>query len=196
VARVVDGEPSTAAANLRTLTRPAVLDRAADTLLNYSIDAVAYASTTSAYVIGRRNGDGDPARVARRRTGGRTLQVVVALRVLAVERIALIGAPWFEPELNDLGAAYFRSQGFDVVSSRSAALSQDPAEIEPSMVLDWATRHVPDSTEAVFIGGNGFRAAAAIGSLERAIARPGARIESGTPLGRHRGNPRHPPDSR
>jgi maleate isomerase len=52
VARVVDGEPSTAAANLRTLTRPAVLDRAADTLLNYSIDAVAYASTTSAYVIG------------------------------------------------------------------------------------------------------------------------------------------------
>jgi maleate isomerase len=97
---------------------------------------------------------------------------VLALRELGVERIGLIGAPWFEPELNELGAAYFRSQGFDVVSSRSAALSQDPARIEPAAVLDWATRHVPDNAEAIFIGGNGFRAAGAIGALERAIERP------------------------
>jgi maleate isomerase len=165
----------TAAPSLRTLTRAAVLDQASDTLRNHAIEAVAYASTTSAYVIGFEAETAMTARLASRvavPVVSTCRSAVLALRVLAVERVALIGAPWFEPELNDLGAAYFRSQGFDVVFSRSAGLSQDPAEIEPGMVLDWATRHVPDSAEAVFIGGNGFRAAAAIGSLERAIARP------------------------
>jgi maleate isomerase len=175
VARVVESDPPTTAPVLRALTAPAVLDRAADTLLNDSIDAVAYASTTSAYVIGFDAETAMVARLASRlalpvvATCG---SAVLALRLLGVDRIALIGAPWFEPELNELGVAYFGSQGFDVVSSRSAALSQDPAQIEPVAVLDWASRHVPDDAEAIFIGGNGFRAAAAIGALEQAIGRP------------------------
>ena len=36
---------------------------------------------------------------------------VQALRHLDVERVALIGAPWFAPEYNELGAAYFAGQG-------------------------------------------------------------------------------------
>jgi maleate isomerase len=97
---------------------------------------------------------------------------VRALRVLDVERVALIGAPWFEPEFNELGAEYFRSQGFDVVSSTSADLSQDPSRIEPAAVHEWTRRHVGDDAEAVFIGGNGFRAAGAIEGLEAALGRP------------------------
>ena len=34
------------------------------------------------------------------------------------------------------------------------------------------SRHVDDGAEAVFIGGNGFRAAAAIAAMEAAIDRP------------------------
>jgi hypothetical protein len=41
VARVVDGDPPTAATSWRTLTGRAVFDQAADALLKHSIDAVA-----------------------------------------------------------------------------------------------------------------------------------------------------------
>jgi len=75
-------------------------------------------------------------------------------------------------EFNELGAAYFAGQGFDVVSSASAGLSQDPRAVEPAAVFEWASRHVADAAQAVFIGGNGFRAAGAIEALETAIGRP------------------------
>jgi maleate isomerase len=38
-------------------------------------------------------------------------------------------------------------------------------------VIDWVSRHVSDEAEAVFIGGNGFRAAQAIDTLERRLGR-------------------------
>jgi hypothetical protein len=82
------------------------------------------------------------------------------------------GAPWFDSELNELGAAYFRSQGFDIVSSASAELSRDPRRIEPAPVYAWTARHVGEETEGVFIGGNWFRAAQVIEQLEAAIGRP------------------------
>ena len=94
------------------------------------------------------------------------------LRVLGVERIALVDPPWFDAELNELGAAYFRGQGFDVVSSASADLSQDPRQIDAASVFEWASRNVVDEMEAVFMAGNGFRAAAAIAPLEAALGRP------------------------
>jgi maleate isomerase len=175
VARIGEGDPPTTAAALRTSTSPAALGRAAGALLDESIDAVAYASTTSAFAIGF---DAETAIVSALASRlalpvvSTCESAVLALRDLRVERIALVGAPWFEPELNELGATYFRSQGFDVVSSRSAALPQDPARIEPTAVLEWVTRHVPDTAETIFIGGNGFRAAAAIGAMEHAIGRP------------------------
>ena len=48
----------------------------------------------------------------------------------------------------------------------------DPDRIDPAAVCAWASRHVPDDAEAVFIGGNGFRVARAIEPLEAAIGRP------------------------
>ena len=97
---------------------------------------------------------------------------MLALRVLGAERVALVHPPWFDAEATELGAAYFRETGFDIVSSASAELSEDPACIEAAAVYDWTSRHVPDAAEAVFIGGNGFRAAGAIGALEAALDRP------------------------
>jgi maleate isomerase len=54
----------------------------------------------------------------------------------------------------------------------SADLSQDPRQIDADSVFEWTTQHVPDDVEAVFIGGNGFRAAGAIAPLEDALGRP------------------------
>jgi maleate isomerase len=151
-----------------------VIDGAAEVLATDS-DVVAYASTTSAYVLGFEE---ETAMVSRLSAlldlpvAATCASAVLALRVLHVERLALVGAPWFDSELNELGAAYFRSQGFDVVSAASAELSHDPRRIDPAAVLAWTSQHVGDDADGVFIGGNGFRAARAIEQLETAIGRP------------------------
>lgn len=162
-------------AELAALAAAPFPDRAAGQLLTGPVDVIGYASTTSAYAIGF---DAEMALVSRlsRLTGlavaATCASAVHALRVLHAERVALVGAPWFSPEWNELGAAYFASQDFDVVSSDSAELSQDPHAIEPAAVCEWVSRHVADTAQAVFIGGNGFRAAGAIQALEAAIERP------------------------
>jgi len=162
-------------AELGPLTTAPLLDRAAGQLVTGPVDVIGYASTTSAYTIGF---DAETAMVARlseltgRPVAATCASAVRALCVLQVERVALVGAPWFDPQFNDLGAAYFASQGFDVVSSVSAGLSHDPRAVEAAAVCEWVSRHLADSAEAVFIGGNGFRAATAIDALETAIGRP------------------------
>jgi maleate isomerase len=162
-------------AELGPLTTAPALDRAAGRLLTGPADVIGYASTTSAYTIGF---DAEMAMVLRlsqltgRPVAATCASAVHALRVLQVDRVALIGAPWFAPEFNELGTAYFGSQGFGVVSSASAGVSQDPSAVSPAAVCAWTSRHVPDAAQAVFIGGNGFRAASAIEALEAAIGRP------------------------
>jgi maleate isomerase len=162
-------------AELGPLTTAPLLDRAARQLVTGPVDVIGYASTTSAYTIGF---DAEMAMVARlsQLTGcpvaATCASAVRALRVLQVERVALVGAPWFDLQFNELGAAYFASQGFDVVSSVSAGLTQDPDAVEAAAVCEWISRHLADAAEAVFVGGNGFRAAGAIEALETAIDRP------------------------
>jgi maleate isomerase len=179
VARVAadgpDSGPPTTARGLRAMTLAPVLDPAAASLGTSSLDAVGYASTTSAYAIGF---DAEAALISRLSAllsapvASTCESAVRGLQALGVERVALIGAPWFEPELNELGTAYFRGRGFDVVSSASVGLRQDPDRVEPEAISDWTSRQVPDEAEAVFIGGNGFRAAGAIDRLERELGRP------------------------
>ena len=169
-----DGGGPVSPAELGPLTTAPWLDRAAGQLVTGPVDVIGYASTTSAYTIGF---DAERAMVSRlsQLTGclvaATCASAVRALRVLQVERVALVGAPWFAPQFNELGAAYFASQGFDVVSSTSAGLSQDPGAVEAAAVCEWISQHVADAAEAVFVGGNGFRAAGAIEALETAIGR-------------------------
>jgi maleate isomerase len=159
---------------LAALTKSQTLDDAARTLATNPIDVVAYASTTSGYAIGF---EAETAMVARlsQLTGlpaaATCTSAVHALHALGIERIALIGAPWFDPEHNELGAAYFTAQGFQVVSSRSADLPQDPRTIDPGGVAERVLHHVEDSAEAVFIGGNGFRATQAVHTIEARLGR-------------------------
>lgn len=169
------GAIPTTLSGLRALTAPPFLDAAADMLGRCSVDVIGYASTSSAYAIGF---DAEAAVVSRlsQQVGipvvATCASAVLALHLLDVERIALVDPPWFDPELNELGAAYFQSQGFDVLSSTSADLSRDPRRIEAAAVFEWTSRHLSEDAEAVFIGGNGFRAAGAVAQLEAAIGRP------------------------
>jgi maleate isomerase len=151
------------------------LDQAAERLAAGGIDALGYASTSYAYAAGFADESAMVSRLSRRAgvpVAATCASAVLALRTLDIARLALVHPPWFDDALNDLGAAYFQSQGVHVVSSASADLSGDPGQIEAADVCEWTSRHVADDAEAVFIGGNGFRAAGAIEPLETAIQRP------------------------
>jgi maleate isomerase len=176
-----DGEPGRigssppSSTDLSEVAAPPHLDRATRKLVAEGLDVIAYASTTAAYAIGY---DAEAAMISRlSQTFGvpvasTCVSAVLALRTLRVDRVALVGAPWFDPEFNALGAAYFRDRGFDVVSSTSADLPQDPRRIEPTSIYEWTSTHVGDDADAIFIGGNGFRAAGAIARLEDTLGRP------------------------
>ena len=98
--------------------------------------------------------------------------IVAALAVLGPQRVALFDPPWFDAELNALGAAYYTAAGFDVVSFMRCALPSDQAAIEPTALFEFVRRHVPAQAEAVVFGGNGFRVAGVIDALERELTRP------------------------
>jgi maleate isomerase len=164
------GSPS----DLRASTAPSAIALAASTFGSQGIDAVAHASTTAGYVLGRRaeaelverlsDACGVPAVAS-------CAAAVAALRAHAVERVQLVHPPWFAHELDDLGAACFREQGLDVVVSKAADLPNDPAHVQPSQVVAWVEQHLDDRADAVFLAGNGFRAAGAIDELERRTGR-------------------------
>jgi maleate isomerase len=74
--------------------------------------------------------------------------------------------------MDQQGARYFQSQGFEVVRNGPAGLPSDQQAIRPSQLYEWVRAHTPKSADAVFIGGNGFRAIGVIKALEEDLARP------------------------
>jgi maleate isomerase len=161
---------------VQAFTDPPHVDDAAELLAAAPLHAIGFAFTSSSYVCGAA-ADED----LRKRLEGRTrgtpvaitgLSALLALRALGVARLALIDPPWFSPDLNAMGAEYFRSQGLAVVHHAPAGLPSDQRAVHPGHLYEWARAHVPTEAEAVFIGGNGFRAVGVIQALEEDLARP------------------------
>jgi maleate isomerase len=160
----------------RAFAEPPHVDAAAALLAAIPLQVVAYAFTSSSYVLGA---DADTALKVRleERTGGipvvvTTSAACLALRAVGARRMALIHPPWFSAELDRRGAEYFRGQSFEVVHHGSAPFRGDFGEVHPAQIYEWARRVVPASAEAVFIGGNGLRAVGAIEALEEDLGRP------------------------
>jgi maleate isomerase len=166
---------SSAAAHLRTLATPSALHQAVAQLRQASVDVIAYASTTSGYAIGHAaevDLTGHLSQMAGVPVVSSALAGTQALKALDVHRVALIHPPWFEEAFTDLAAAYFRDQGIETVILTATPLPKDPERVRPGHVIDWVSRHVDPSTEAIFIAGNGFRAARAIEEIERRTGQP------------------------
>ena len=156
-------------AELRASTELAAIDRAARSSRGTTLAVVAHASTTSGYVIGYRDEAATVERM-RQRFGvpavASCAAVVAALRTHRLEQVQLVHPPWFDDEFDELGKAYFRSQGLHAVVTKAVDLPSDPARVQPQHVVDWVGHHVEDRAEAVFLAGNGFRAARAVEELE------------------------------
>jgi maleate isomerase len=162
--------PPSTASGLRAMAVPSVVDHAATPFRNGSVEVIAHASTSSSYVLGPLA----EAALVERLIQSCAVPVVAsgssavdALRTCGVRRLALVHPPWFDDEIDELGSRYFRDQGFDVSLFKASGVPDDPAQVRPEHVIEWVVRHVGDQHDAVFFGGNGFRAADTIEELER-----------------------------
>lgn len=158
----------------RVLTAPPVLEDAAGEFSG-PVDVIGFASTSTSYAIGFDDETTMVARVSER-TGvpvaSTCASALAALRVLGIERIALVSPPWFDDEANRVGAAYFVDQCVHVVSTHLADVSRDPGSVQATEVIEWTARHIPDDAEAIWMSGNGFRVAGAVDALENKLGRP------------------------
>jgi maleate isomerase len=170
----LDGSAPTSPEELRAHADPSVVDATAAELDPRSLQAIAYASTSTAYLLGHRDERELIARLPDRwdvPVCSTSASAVDALRRLGAERLAVVHPPWFGEEHNALGAAYFRDQGFSVASADLATVTDDPALVEADEVVEWVAGNVPGDVDAVVLGGNGFRAARAVGPLEQRLDR-------------------------
>ena len=161
---------------VRAFADPPFVDDAAELLAAAPLHAIAFGFTSSSYL---RGGADDAKLKERLEARTRGIPVVItcaaavrALTVLGAKTLALINPPWFSAEIDEQGAGYFRSQGFDVVHNGPAGLPSDQQAIQPSQLYEWVRTHTPDTADAVFIGGGGFRAVGVIKALEETLHRP------------------------
>ena len=160
----------------RAFADPPAIDEAAELLAAAPLHAIGVAFTGSSYIRGAADDQTLRARLEGQ-TRGIPVAVtahsaVLALRSLEAGKVALIDPPWFSPELIALGADYFAGQGFEAVSAAAAGLPSNQWAIHPGQLFEWTRAHVPPAAEAVFIGGNGFRAVGVIEALEEDLAIP------------------------
>jgi maleate isomerase len=161
-------------AQLLASTGSSALDHAAITFNGTMLAAVAHASTTAGYVIGHREEAVLVERLSQRfdvPAVTTCAAAAAALRTHGIGQVQLVHPPWFADEFDELGMAYFRSQGFEAVVTKAVGLPDDPARVDPQPVIDWVEHHIQDRADAVFLAGNGFRAAGAIEELESRTGR-------------------------
>jgi maleate isomerase len=161
---------------VRAFADPPLVDDAAELLGLAPLHAIAYAFTSSSYVRGAADDNKLKERLQTRTRGIPVIitcaAAVTALNALGAKRLALFNPPWFSAEMDQRGARYFQSQGLEVVHNGPVGLPSDQQAIHPSQLYEWVATHTPKNAEAVFIGGNGFRAIGTIKALEENLNRP------------------------
>jgi maleate isomerase len=169
-------DPTIALEPVRSFVDPPLVDEAVELLAAAPLHAIGFAFTSSSYVRGAAEDE-----VLRRRLEARTRGIpvaitatsaVLALRALGSSRVALVDPPWFSEELTELGARYFRDQGFEVIEAAAAKLPSEQLAINPGQLFEWVRGNVSSRAEAVFIGGNGLRAVGVIKALEEDLSLP------------------------
>lgn len=151
--------------------QPPHVDDAVESLAASPLDAVCLAFTSSAYKHGP---DGERALIERLSPKARNIPLLStclsterALTKLEVKRLAIINPPWFDSELDALGAKYFEQAGYNVVHHAPCGLQSGQKYITPLGMYEWISKVIKDSNaDAVFVAGNGQRAVGIIEAVE------------------------------
>ena len=169
-------DPTIPLAPVRAFVETPAIDEATALLAAAPIAAIGIGFTSSSYVVGVEGERKVVERLMQRSAGipvvATCAAAVAGLQALKVQRMALVDPPWFDAELDRLGAEYFVSQGLDVVRHGSCNLPSSQRSINPAELFSWVVANTPNNAEAVFIGGNGFRTVGVIAALEEDLQRP------------------------
>jgi maleate isomerase len=169
-------DPTIPLAPVRAFVEPPHIDEAVDRLAAAPVAAIGIGFTSSSYVTGPDDERRLVERLEQRSSGipvvATCASAVDGLRSLGATKLALVDPPWFDAELDRLGGEYFSSQGFDVVFHAPCGLPSSQKSINPAELYEWVVSHVPDTADAVFVGGNGFRSVGVIDALEQDLTRP------------------------
>ncbi|GAB2656179.1 maleate cis-trans isomerase family protein [Kribbella swartbergensis] len=169
-------DPTIPLAPVQAFVEPPHIDEAVSLLAAAPLGAIGIGFTSAAYVVGVDGEQKVLDRLMRHSAGvpvvSTCASAVAGLRALTARRIALFDPPWFDAELNRLGAEYFTAQGLDVVVHAPCGVPSNQRSINPSELFTWIVRHTPDQADAVFVGGNGFRSVGIISALEQDLGRP------------------------
>ncbi|RHW22732.1 maleate cis-trans isomerase [Nocardioides immobilis] len=158
----------------RAFVTPPRLDDAVASLAQASVDAIACAFTSSAYVLRAEGEDAVLDRVSPRTAGiplvTSSVAVRLALEELGVQRVSILHPPWFDVTLDELGAAYFDAAGFEVASHGRFTGAPEPRRIDASDLIDYVegvvSAHSPD---AVVLAGNEFAVTRLIPALQQML---------------------------
>lgn len=168
--------PSIGSNPLSAYLEPPLLDDAAELLAYAPVQCICLAFTNTSF-LGTVDDDRRLMKRLEQRTHqipviGTCLAVLAAVQLVGARRLALINPPWVDPAMTKGGAAYFAGAGLEVVFARSAELPNNPRDVHPGTLFEWTRANVPASADAVFVGGNGFRAIGMIEALEEDLKRP------------------------
>ncbi|MFE3280098.1 maleate cis-trans isomerase [Nocardia sp. NPDC059239] len=160
---------------VESFTAPPLLDDTVESLAASPLDAIALGFTSSAYKHGP---EGEHALLERLKEPARGIPIVTtclaaenALRALDARTLALVNPPWFDDDLDTLGARYFRDLGFDVVHHAPAGLRSGQEFVTPDALHGWIVS-IAKGADAVFVAGNGQRAVGVIDALEHDLGIP------------------------
>jgi len=128
--------------------------------------------TSSAYKHGPK---GERALIERLRPRARDIPLFStclsaerALAKLSAKRLAIVNPPWFDADLDSLGANYFEQAGFRVVHHSPCGLQSGQKYITPQGLYNWIEKVVAESdADSVFVGGNGQRSVGVIDAVEK-----------------------------
>ena len=160
----------------RAYLEPPLLDNAAELMACAPVHVIAMCFTNTSF-LGTVNDDRTLVARLQRRTGtipviATCLSALAALQALGTRRLAFINPPWVGTDMTEAGAAYFAGAGFEVVLAEPASPPTTQRDVPLGMYYEWTRTRVPESADAIFIGGNGFRAVGAIEALEEDLGRP------------------------
>lgn len=160
----------------KAFAEPPGVDNAASLLAAASPGAIVFAFTSSSYILGPDEDVKLKNRLEQRTNNIPVIvqsdALIVALRALNASRIVLVHPPWYSDELDDLGTRYFENGGFEVLGHAQAKLRDNYGDMTMEKIFDWVTTHTPEGTDAVVIGGGGFRAIGVINEIENSLNIP------------------------
>jgi maleate isomerase len=169
-------DPTIPLAPIAAFVDPPHIDDAVDLLTQAAVAVVGIGFTSHAYVTGAKAEQETVRRLTERGNGVPVVatcdSACEGLRRLGAQRITVVNPPWFDEELDQLGAEYFTAQGFDVIAHGPCGLPSNQRSINPPELYDWIRAHTPTEADAVFVGGNGFRAVGVIDALEQDLGIP------------------------